>query len=105
VRQTAAEEGATLIDLNASATAFFEALGPETSKRAFVHYPAGSFPRQTGPLADDTHFSAYGAYQLARAVATGIKASGLGLATHLIETTPFDPTQAAAAARDWDLPE
>jgi hypothetical protein len=58
VRQTAAEEGVTLIDLNAAATAFFEALGPETSKRAFVHYPAGRFPGQQGELADDSHFSA-----------------------------------------------
>ena len=105
VRQTAAEQGVALIDLNVAATAFFEALGPEGSKAAFVHYPAGRFPGQSGPLADDTHFSAYGAYQLARAVAAGIETTGLGLAADLIDTTPFDPTRAAAAAREWDLPE
>jgi lysophospholipase L1-like esterase len=105
VRQTAAEEGVALIDLNAAATAFFEALGPEASKRAFVHYPAGRFAGQAEPLADDTHFSAYGAYQLAKAVAAGIAAARLGLAKDLIDAGPFDPATAAAAAAEWDLPE
>ncbi len=105
VRQTAAEEAVALIDLNAAATAVFEALGPEASKRAFVHYPAGQFPGQPDALSDDSHFSTYGAYQLARAVAAGIAASNLGLAKDLIDTTPFDPAQAATAAQGWDLPE
>lgn len=30
----------------------YEALGPDTSKRAFVHYPAGTYPGQTRDFAD-----------------------------------------------------
>lgn len=37
VRQTAKEEAVALIDLFAASKAFYEALGPERSKKAFVH--------------------------------------------------------------------
>ena len=39
----------------------------------YTYYPAGSFPGQTAGLKDDSHFSAYGAYELATAVVEGIK--------------------------------
>ncbi len=92
VRRTARQEGVALVDLWSAAKTFFEALGPERSKRAFVHYPAGSFPGQKEPLADDTHFSDYGAYELAKAVAAEIGRSGLPLAQELLgDVTAFDP--------------
>jgi lysophospholipase L1-like esterase len=64
-RQTAKEEGVALVDLFTAAKTLFEALGPDASRRAFVHYPAGTFPGQDEELKDDTHFNAYGAYELA----------------------------------------
>ena len=79
MRAVAKTEGAPLIDLDAMSRRFYEALGPEGSKRAFVHYPAGTFPGQEAELKDDTHFNAYGAYELARAVVEGIRRSGIGL--------------------------
>jgi lysophospholipase L1-like esterase len=92
VRRTAAEEKTALIDLNAMSKAFYEALGPEKSARAFVHYPAGTFPDQRGELKDNTHFNPYGAYELAKCVVKGIRASLPGLAGYLTEDVrDFDP--------------
>ena len=64
---------------------FYTALGPDKSAKAFVHYPANTFPGQDKPLRDDTHHNAYGGYELARCVVEGIKASVPELATHLVE--------------------
>jgi hypothetical protein len=45
-------------------------------------------------LKDDTHFNAYGAYELARCVAEGIRAAKLPLAEHLADDVkPFDPSK------------
>jgi beta-galactosidase len=94
MREVARLDGVALIDLTPVSRRFYEALGPDGSKAAFVHYPAGTFPGQDGELKDDTHFSAYGAYQLARAVADGIRSAGLGLASHLVSDVPrFDPSR------------
>jgi len=104
VRQAAREEGVPLIDLNAMSKTLYEALGPEGSKKAFVHYPAGSLPGQEAALKDDTHFNAYGGYELARCVVEGIKANKLGLADHLVDDVPpFDPAHPDPIAT-WSLP-
>ena len=104
MRRVARQDGVPLIDLTSMSKRFYEALGPDGSKRAFVHYPAGSFPGQAAELNDDTHFNAYGAYELARAVVEGIKATGLGLAAHLAsDVAPFDPAHPDAVDR-WSLP-
>ena len=42
IRWLAAKENVPLIDLNEMTRTLYEALGPDTSKRAFVHYPAGT---------------------------------------------------------------
>ena len=77
VRQTAAEEKVPLIDLNAMSKPFYEALGPEDSKKAFV---------------DNTHHNNYGSYELAKCIVEGIKAAKLGIAKFLVTDIPkFDP--------------
>jgi lysophospholipase L1-like esterase len=92
MRQLAAEEHIALIDLNAMSRKFYEALGPEKSKKAFVHYPAGTYPNQAAELKDDTHFNNYGAYELARMIVQGLKESELPLARELQDGIPaFDP--------------
>jgi lysophospholipase L1-like esterase len=83
MRWVAQREGVQLIDLHSMTRTFYEALGTEQSKRAFVHYPAGSFPGQTGPLADNTHFNPYGAYEISKMIVEGIKGLNLPLAEHL----------------------
>jgi len=104
MRQTAKEENVPLIDLNVMSKAFYEALGPEKSTRAFVHYPAGTYPGQTAELKDDTHFNAYGAYELAKCIVEGIKAEKLGIAKYLVEGLPvFDPAH-PDSLETWNLP-
>ena len=60
-------------------------MGPDTSKQAFVHFPAHTFPNQEKELKDDTHFTAYGAYEMAKCVVLGIKNSNLDLKYYLNE--------------------
>jgi len=92
MRQTAAEEHVPLIDLNAMSKVFYEAMGPENSKKAFVHYPANTYPGQDKALADDTHFNPYGAYELARCIVTSIIQNNYDLKRFLIDpVTLFDP--------------
>jgi lysophospholipase L1-like esterase len=92
MRQTAAEEKCALIDLNAMSKTLYEAWGPEQSIKAFVHYPANTFPGQETELKDNTHFNPYGAYELARCVVKGIAAANLPIAKYLVkEMIAFDP--------------
>lgn len=104
-RKVAASENVALIDLNALTTTLFNALGEEPSKKAFVHYPANSYPGQDMPLADNTHFNTYGAYEISKCVVEGIKAAKLGIAKYLIDRkAKFDPAKPDAIAT-WHWPE
>ncbi len=93
-RKVATAENVALIDLNAMTAQLFNALGEEQSKKALVHYPANSYPGQDKPLADNTHFNPYGAYEIAQCVILGIKDQKLGLAKYLVDDLPaFDPSK------------
>ncbi|MBP5171312.1 MAG: rhamnogalacturonan acetylesterase [Bacteroidales bacterium] len=93
-RDLAREMQVPLIDLHAMTRTLYEALGVEASKRAFVHYPAGSWPGQTADLADNTHFNPYGATQVAKCVVQGIRQAGLPLAAYLRADLPaYDPAR------------
>ena len=93
VRQVGAEERAAVIDLNAMSLKFYSALGPEGSTKAFVFYPVHTYPGQEKPLADNTHHSAYGAFELARCVVEGIKTQVPELAKKLMsDVGSFDPS-------------
>ena len=62
-----------VIDLQQMTTILYETLGVEGSKKALVHYPAGTWPGQEKDFADNTHFNPYGAYQIAKCVIEGLK--------------------------------
>ena len=82
----------------------YEAWGPEKSIKAFVHFAANTFPNQPNELKDNTHFSTYGAYQLAKCVVNGIKQNVPALAKHLkAGLPPFTPAH-PDAFEDWKLP-
>ncbi|WP_295767582.1 rhamnogalacturonan acetylesterase [uncultured Mucilaginibacter sp.] len=103
-RKVAKEEGVTLIDLNAMTTTLYDAWGVEPSKKGFVHYPANTFPGQTKPLEDNTHYNPYGAYELAKCVVQGIKASNLKLKKYLVDMPGFEPKKPDAPdAFNWPL--
>ncbi|PTN05917.1 rhamnogalacturonan acetylesterase [Mangrovibacterium marinum] len=92
MRQLAKEENVKLIDLNAMTKTLYEAYGEEDSKNLFVHYSANTFPDQEKALADNTHFSTFGAYELAKCVAASIKDNHPGLAQYLyLDFKGFDP--------------
>ena len=94
MRQTAKEEHVMLIDLNAMSKILYEAWGPEKSLKAFVHYPANAFPGQDRELKDDTHFNAYGAYELARCIVQSMKDQHLPFAKFLKKDIPaFNPAK------------
>jgi lysophospholipase L1-like esterase len=105
VRQLAKEQNVPLIDLHTMSAKFYEAVGPDASVKAFVHYPAGTFPGQDKDLKDNTHFNAYGAYELAKCVIEGIRANKLPLAAMLSDDAPpsFDPAK-PDSPDDWKLP-
>lgn len=94
MRFLAAKEQVPLIDLHQMTRTLYEAMGVEPSKRAFVHYPAGTYPGQTRDFADNTHFNPYGAYQIAKCIIEGMKKVDLPLLGHLREGyTAYDPAQ------------
>lgn len=94
-----------LIDLHRMTKTLYEAWGVEPSKKAFVHYPAGTFPGQSLALEDNTHFNAFGANEIALCVLKGIIDLDLPLKEHIVHypgsyhpASPSDPG-------DWTLPE
>ena len=81
VRQAAKEENVPLIDLHAMSKPFYEALGPEESKKAFAP-------------GDGTHHNNYGSYELARCVVEGIRSNRLALVKYLAkDAAAFDPAR------------
>ena len=103
-RQAARETNTSLIDLNAMSKILYEAWGPAQSIKAFVHYPANTFPGQDKKLEDNTHFNTYGAWQLAKCIVNGIKEAKLGIAASLRkDLTPFNPAHPDPVEK-WDWP-
>lgn len=93
-RKVAQELNVPFIDLNGMTKTLYETLGTENSKKAFVIYPANSFPDQPNALNDNTHFNSYGAYQLAKCIIEGIRANNLGIKKFLIKGLPaYNPAK------------
>ena len=94
MKTVARRENVPVIDLTAMSTAFYEALGEEGSKRSLVHYPANTFPGQDKPLADNTHFNPFGAWEIAKMVVMGLKQIDSPLAAYLrADWQDFDPAR------------
>jgi lysophospholipase L1-like esterase len=83
-RQAAQELGTAFIDLNAMSKPFYEALGPDRSALAFAEPTPGHV--------DNTHHNNYGAYELAKAVVTGMQRARLPVAAFVRDDFgAFDP--------------
>lgn len=92
VRWVAEKENVPLIELNGMTATLCDALGVDGSMKLFVHYPAGTFPGQTKDFKDNTHFSTYGAYEVAKCVVEGIKKADLDIVKYLrADYKGFDP--------------
>jgi lysophospholipase L1-like esterase len=94
MRAVAKREHVPVIELTPMTTTLYEALGEENSKKALVHYPAGTFPGQDQPLADNTHFNPFGAWEVAKLVVTGLQQLNSPLVQHLrADWQNFNPAQ------------
>ena len=94
MKAVAEREQVPVIDLTHMSTVFYETHGEEGSKRALVHYPANTFANQEKPLADNTHFNPYGAWEIAKMVVMGLKQIQSPLANRLrADWQDFDPAQ------------
>jgi lysophospholipase L1-like esterase len=103
MRLTAQEFSVPLIDLNAISKILWESMGVEESKKAFVHVAADTYPNQDKAIADNTHFSNYGAYQLAECIVEEIKKIQLPISKYLVQTKLFDP-RFPDNLQTWDFP-
>jgi lysophospholipase L1-like esterase len=104
VREVAAQQKVALIDLNAMSKTLFEAMGPDGTLKAFMHFPVNSFPGQTAAIADNTHFNSYGAYELARCIVRGIREAKLPITKFLDPAVPdFNPAHPDSQP-DFNLP-
>ncbi|MES2332997.1 MAG: glycosyl hydrolase family 28 protein [Bacteroidota bacterium] len=83
VRTVAKEMNVPLIDLHASSQTLIEQHGVEGSKKLFLWMDAKHFKAAPDGKKDDTHFSEYGASQMASLVCAEIKQKDLPLAKYL----------------------
>ncbi|MQA33381.1 pectin esterase, partial [Modestobacter roseus] len=77
MRALGAEQGVAVVDLTAMSTDLWNELGPEGTKDYFLHVEPGEYPNYPDGRADDTHFQARGAIELARIVATSLAEQGV----------------------------
>ncbi len=80
MREIAAREGVFLVDFQTETKKLIEAMGQEGSKQLFVHCPAGTYEGQEADIADNTHFSNFGAREIAQIFVDAVSRSPLGLA-------------------------
>lgn len=79
MRQLAMEERVELIDLLEKSKKLLEEYGIRNSERLFVRAKPGEYPNFPDGIQDDTHFNEFGAYEMAKLVAEGIRKSSLAL--------------------------
>jgi lysophospholipase L1-like esterase len=90
VRKVAAEYKVPLIDMHRKSEAVIKKLGVEDSKKLFLILKPKEHPNYPDGIEDNTHFSAFGAEQMARAAADGIREAKVKLAKYLIKETGED---------------
>ncbi|WP_429312269.1 rhamnogalacturonan acetylesterase [Paenibacillus mucilaginosus] len=84
MRELGAAVNVPVIDLNAKSIAYYNSIGVEATKDVFMWLNAGESPNYPSGASDNVHFQEYGAGQLARLVAEGIKEKNLHpLAQHV----------------------
>ena len=92
MRKVAQNEAVALIDLTKMTTKMYEAWGPQLSRKAFVQYAANMFPGQREALEDNTHFSNFGANEVALAILSGLRKSDSELKNYIAKDAPsYDP--------------
>ena len=83
VRAVAREYKVPLIDLHRKSEALLKKLGAEESKKLFLILKSGEHANYPKGVDDNTHFSAFGAGQMALLAAEELRAAKIGLAKYL----------------------
>lgn len=104
MRKVAQEMNVPLVDITKLTTTLYESWGDEPSRKAFVQYPANTFPGQKEKLEDNTHFNSFGANEIALCVMKGLRDLNSPLAQYFLKEVPqYNPNQPNAFAK-WTLP-
>lgn len=96
MKEVAQELDVKLVDLSSLSVAYYDSIGPEAAKSVFLFADPGVYQAFPNGVTDNTHFQKYGAIQIARLVAGGVKELGLPLSgyvkeTDMPETVPAKP--------------
>lgn len=104
MRAVAQKNNVPLIDLTKMTTQLYESWGDDGSRKAFVQYPANTFPGQNNALEDNTHFNSFGANEIALCVIKGIRELTIPLKHYITNKAPaYDPKKPNYIAT-WTLP-
>ncbi|OYX85713.1 MAG: rhamnogalacturonan acetylesterase [Flavobacteriales bacterium 32-34-25] len=104
MRKVAQEMNVPLVDITKLTTTLYESWGDEPSRKAFVQYPANTFPGQKEKLEDNTHFNSFGANEIALCVIKGLRDLNSPLAKYFLKEVPqYNPNNPNAFAK-WTLP-
>lgn len=104
MRKVAKDLNVPLIDITKMTTEMYESWGVETSRNAFVQYPANTFPGQNEILEDNTHFNTFGANEIAKCVILGIQDQNLELSKHIVLGMPKYNPKEPDQLHDWTTP-
>lgn len=104
MRLVAKKMNIPLIDITQKTTFMYETWGDDASRKAFVQYPANTFPNQTKALEDNTHFNAFGANEIALAVLQGIRELDLPLKNDILKEAPSYDSKYPNYISNWTLP-
>lgn len=83
MKETASETNVALVDLSRLSVAYYDTLGLEGTLPLFLHVEPGVYPAFPDGVKDDTHFQEYGAEQIARLVAQGIRELNIPLSSYV----------------------
>ncbi|GAA4132068.1 rhamnogalacturonan acetylesterase [Flavobacterium chungbukense] len=104
MRAIAQKNNTALIDITKMTTELYETWGDEVSRKAFVQYPANTFPGQEKALDDNTHFNSFGANEIALCIIKGIRQLDVPLKKQLKKDIPdYDPKKPNYIS-SWTLP-
>lgn len=104
MRQVAKDLQVPLIDLTKMTTDMYESWGDDISRKAFVQYPANTFPGQLKALEDNTHFNSFGANEIAKCVVHGIRDLNLDLSKSILPDAPAYNPKKPDNYNNWSLP-
>ena len=104
MRKVAKDLQVPLIDLTKMTTEMYEAWGDANSRKAFVQYPANTFPGQTTALEDNTHFNSFGANEIAKCIAQGIIGLNLDIAKYIKPNFETYNPKKPDSFDTWNLP-